>query len=289
MINKGTPLTLETVDVVRQAKFQIYVMYDLDDDAWYVGSAWNRTRHERFSDHMQGSTRSGARLVKERVALGHRFEQFLLEAGFGTLEEALECEEKWIRSLIVIDPERTRLNVSIQPTRGVRGTITPEERVRRSERLKGKPRPGGTPWLIGHAPASKGKKMPSISVSKMGKARSPEMRAIVLESTNRKYICLDCPLVSTAAGLQHHIDATGHSGKRVAEENEIPPKEEAKAYSAPRMLYECNDCGHVTLSVGLAAHQRASGHQGRREVGLTTHSLNHPPTSLPSYMGWNKR
>lgn len=232
--------------------FQIYVIYDLDDDAYYIGSAWARPASVRFMDHMRQDSHSGARLVQERVALGHHFSQEILQEGDGPMSAALVCEEWWMQCALAVHPERPTLNINHHPSRGPRGVISQSEREKRSALLKGKPRPGGTPWMIGKSPPSKGKKMPSISAAKMGHEVSEETRKKLSVAMTGRAVDF------TEAHRQHLKDAYAAR----TEEEKAAWIERLTASINAQQKWACDECGLVTNRGPLTTHQTHRAHVG---------------------------
>lgn len=261
-------MNMETALEIRL--FQIYIIYDITDDAYYVGSAWGRTARDRFLDHMQGK-RGGARLIWERVDLGHEFRQEVVEDGEGNWATALTREEWWLHCCMAANMDRPKMNINLYPSRGNRVTISEEEKQKRSERLKGKPRPGGTPWLVGKPNPSKGKKREGWVHPKKGIPRTSEVRAAMLIGVSRRWTCDECGMVSNAAAIGTHQKVSGHIGKHLTIMEEIPPPPEIKTRHP---LYACDECELVTTAAGVAAHQRSKGHTGRTFIAIATDFTN---------------
>lgn len=263
--------------------FQIYVIHDLTDPANYVGSAFSVTAAERYKYHMR--QKGGARLLNERVALGHEFKQDVVEEGYGTRGDAVDREEWWIWHLRHFDPHMN-LNINITPSRGPRTiypmsdetkakigaknkvALTGKPRPDLSALYKGKPRPGGTPWLIGRSPASKGKKSPKISAAKMGHISPPHVTEMLTEWGRSRFTCDECPMVSNAAAIGTHQKASGHIGRHAALPHEVA--EHAARQPQPRPhnfpYFQCDGCDLVATGGALTMHQRATDHEGRTFV-----------------------
>lgn len=237
--------------------FQIYILYDLDDNAYYVGSAWGRAARERFSDHM--TKRNGAvRRIKERVALGHEFKMKVVEDGDGAWSTAHEREEWWIHCCLTADPDRQIININLYPSRSNRIPMSEEAKAKRSAELKGKPRPGGTPWLIGRSPASKGKKSPKISASKMGHSVSEETRAKISATTTGR----------TRDFTEEHCQHLSDAWNRLTPEEQSERVTKITAGIRKQTKWQCDECGHVTNRGPLVMHMRGTGHQGMTKTDL---------------------
>ena len=268
-------------------QFQIYIITDLDDDSYYIGSAWgSSTAETRFDLHLR--LKGGARLLNEKVLLGHSFKQELIDKGFGPWEEALLCEEAWIADYMIND-SRECLNLNAWPTAGPRSIkpLSAESRARigaavsialtgrprpdLADMYRGKPRPGGTPWLIGRSPVNKGKKSPEISAAKLGKPRSPQMRERMKVWCSQRWTCDECGMVSNAPAIGTHQKSSGHIGKHLTVPEEIPALPTIKTR---HKLYLCGDCDRITTGAGMAQHHKFSDHTGRTFVEVATELTN---------------